>query len=245
MHAVVQYLSFWSFVSFIMAESIIQKLIDHSVVKVLHDVINDDNGNSKSIPIALLCSLCSIGRWKYNKNGHKPSKTIIVNHMKNHHLAQWYSLCSLYPVLDENTIQYNMVEAVSPSNSSTSSTDVSASSSPLIRRTSSKRSALSLDVMSTQAIQDNEVAGDKIEHAMNTVVAAFAVFNIPFKVCDSPLFLQFINAAYLISHSQKLYRHALKDKTIEYASDVMKYLPWVPLCNHFSLFLSVTLFTHI
>src|ERR1700687_4216842 len=116
---------------------------------------------------------------------------------------------------------------ISPSNTSSTSTssNVSPSSSPLVRRTSSKRSLSASDSLSQKCIQDVDITDTiRLDNAMKTVISAFAVFNISFKSAESPLFRKFITDINLVLHNQKLYRSILKKNTIEYADQLRKRL---------------------
>src|SRR3984893_11364248 len=197
-----------------MSESIIQKLLDAAIVKNIYNIVTEDNGDNKELPIAIQCSLCTVGRWSYGKNNHKPPKVMIVTHFKRHHNDDWNHYCILYPMLNEK-----ILPIISPSNTSSTSTssNVSPSSSPLVRRRSSKRSLPASDSLSQKCIQDVDITDTiRLDNAMKTVISAFAVFNISFKSAESPLFRKFITDINLVLHNQKLYRSILKKNTIEY-----------------------------
>jgi hypothetical protein len=156
-----------------------KKLLDAAIVKNIYNIVTEDNGDNKELPIAIQCSLCTVGRWSYGKNNHKPSKVMTVTHFKRHHNDDWNHYCILYPMLNEK-----ILPIISPSNTSSTSTssNVSPSSSPLVRRTSSKRSLSASDSLSQKCIQDVDITDTiRLDNAMKTVISAFAVFNISFK----------------------------------------------------------------
>ena len=195
-----------------MSETVIQTLLSHSIVKTVCNTVVDDNGNNKEVAFAIQCSLCT-NRWCYGKHNYKPSSTMITTHMKKAHRADWLHYCALYTILNDKC-----ESPTSASTSSTSSSDVSPSSSPLVRRASSKRSAV---VLSQQVIPDSEIVdADVVANALKTVISAFAVFNISFKASESTLFRRFIVDANIVMNNHTLYRSLLKKSTVEYATEL-------------------------
>src|ERR1700694_1513011 len=134
-----------------MSQSVIQLLIDCKAVKVRYDSTCNDNGATKESATHLHCSYCNT-QWKYMKTGAKPTKVTIVKHLSIHHMIEWTNLTSLYPIL-------TMSLTPSPRNESSSRTtsidtnDASECSSPLVRRSSSKRTEpTSLTGVSNQTV---------------------------------------------------------------------------------------------
>ena len=207
-----------------MSQSVIQLLIDCKAVKVRYDSTVNDNGATKESATHLDCSYCNT-QWKYMKTGAKPTKVTIVKHLSIHHMIEWTNLTTLYPILTMSLTSSPRSESSSRT-TSIDSADVSNCSSPLVRRSSSKRTAsTSLTGVSDQTVYDEDHNKEEISNtAIHDVVTGFALFNMSFATAESPHFRKFIrkfiqSAAYLMQE-RGIYRRVLKQWTLEYASEL-------------------------
>jgi hypothetical protein len=197
----------------IMSQPVIHLLLSFNAVKVQCDSVVGDDGATKEVPSSVVCAYCPV-TWKFQKNGNKPSSTLIVPHLYKHHKAEWNTLSTLYPVINASLLS----SPRSGSSSTNISPDVSASSSPVSRRSSSvkRTSSTSLTNLSTQTVYD--IDEETVEAAINDVVTGFAVFNISFVSSERPLFSRFIHSCSFLLGERGIYRSALKKWTLSYAS---------------------------
>ena len=200
-----------------MSESIVQKLLEYNVYTDV-SVDSTDNSGAAVVKRAFQCTICSHKYMYTNDNKKKPTSTVLLHHMRTQHASRWLQLFDLYSV-------FTSVVPPSPSSSTDNSisSNVSPSSSPLIRRSSSKRSSSSLDTASTQVqVYSEHMTDEQYTDHMHNLMIGFSVFNISLRSISNPLFRKFIHSAHHILNERDLTRQVLSKQILEYKDQLRK-----------------------